>query len=124
MLLTGIDIVEIERFEKSFARESFFEKTYGEIEKEYLEKLSDNRKIQSAAAFFAAKEAFGKAFGQGIFKYPLSLVQVAHRKSGRPYLVIDKKVAETVDFKDFQIDISLSHSENFAVAVVTAFGGD
>jgi len=124
MLLTGIDLVEIERIKKSFKNPSFFEKTYGEIEKKYLEGLSGDRKYQSAAAYFAAKEAFAKAFGQGIFKYPLSLVQVAHRKSGRPYLVIDKKVAETVDFKDFQIDISLSHSENFAVAVVTAFGGD
>jgi len=120
MLLTGIDLVEIERIAKSLESEAFLKRVYGETEQKQLEQLRGKAKNESAAAFFAAKEAFGKAIGCGIFGFSLSEVQVSHEKSGRPFLLLSGKALTLALDSGCEFALSLSHSDNYAVASVVA----
>ena len=58
---TGIDMVEIARIEKSTKSDRFMMRVYGEKELDYFK---NNMSVQSMAAAFCAKEAFGKALEQ------------------------------------------------------------
>ena len=64
----GIDVVEVERIEKSIAEfgERFVERVFTQEERAYCE--SQKRPAIHYAARFAAKEAVAKAFGTGIGK--------------------------------------------------------
>ena len=76
MTVTGIDLVEIKRIEKSLKNPSFLKRIYSESE---LSRYADgNIPPQSAAGAFAAKEAFLKALGVGIFDIPLYEISVMH----------------------------------------------
>ncbi|MBQ4156022.1 MAG: 4'-phosphopantetheinyl transferase superfamily protein [Clostridia bacterium] len=63
MVLTGIDLVEIKRIEKSLKNERFLKEYFGERERQELAKK--NFRPESVAACFAAKEAFLKVIKQG-----------------------------------------------------------
>ena len=63
MIFSGIDLVEIERIEKSLKNPRFLEKYFGEAERAELEKK--NFKPESVAACFAAKEAL-------LIRHPIS----------------------------------------------------
>lgn len=54
----GVDMVRIGRMEKSLGSEAFWQRVFGEEERAFLEKLAPARRAASAAANFAAKEAF------------------------------------------------------------------
>ena len=116
MLLTGIDLVEIARIKRSMESTAFYNKAFGDVEKEYLRGLNGDRKYQSAAAFFAAKEAFSKAFGGILTPNTLADVQVAHKQNGKPYFVLSGKAEKKVG--NAQIDLSISHTQSAAAAVV------
>ena len=62
----GTDIIEIERVRKAVAKKNFRENVFTEREREYCESRGKNS-AASYAARFAAKEAFFKALGTGIF---------------------------------------------------------
>lgn len=116
MLLTGIDLCEVERMKKAIARPSFYNSVFGDIEKARLEGLSGERKYQSAAAFFAAKEAFSKAFEGILSPNTLRDVQVAHKQNGKPYFVLSGEAWEVA--KNKQMDLSITHTSKLAQAIV------
>ena len=58
----GTDIIEVERVEKAISKEAFKKKIFTEREIAYCE---SQKKGESFAARFAAKEAFFKALGTG-----------------------------------------------------------
>ncbi|MBX9704090.1 MAG: 4'-phosphopantetheinyl transferase superfamily protein, partial [Silvanigrellaceae bacterium] len=61
----GTDIVSVRIFEKSLLSEKFIERVFHAEEIKYCnEKVN---KLPSFAARFAAKEAFAKALGTGLF---------------------------------------------------------
>ncbi len=105
----GIDIVEISRIEDALKKtHGFLEKVFsGEEIAYYMEK---GKKVQSLAGFFAAKEAFAKYTGKGIFGFPLNRLSVMHRPNGQPYL--------TYQGKEQNVSLSISHHKTTAVAVV------
>lgn len=119
MISNGIDIVEIERIEKSLKKDSFKKKVYG---KEELKEL-ENKKSESYAAAFCAKEAFSKALGTGICGFELNEVQVLHNGLGAPYFLLSGNAEKIAEDKNLSFALSISHSEKYAVAVVTAFEG-
>ena len=84
----GADMVRVERMEKSLASEAFWQRVFGAEERAFLEKLSPARKAASAAANFAAKEAFLKACGKGLGGFALAEIQVLREKSGAPYYAL------------------------------------
>ena len=113
----GTDIIEIERVRRAVSREPFKKKVFTENEKNYCE----SRGVQSAASYaarFAAKEAFFKALGTGIFT-ALTEVEILNNDAGQPQIFLygtAKTFAE--NFGVEKIFVSLSHCREYATAFV------
>ena len=60
----GVDIVAVERIEKSMKRPGFMARCFSPEEQEYICRKACP--AETAAALWAAKEAFGKAMGVGL----------------------------------------------------------
>ena len=119
MNATGIDLVEISRIEKLLKNPRFIKRVYSERE---LSRYADgNIPPQSAAGAFAAKEAFLKVLGVGIFDLPLCEISVMHRPSGAPYFLLSGKAEKLASMHGlYDIALSISHTDNYAAAVVFA----
>ena len=116
----GVDLVENARIQHSLDRfgERFLQRVFTAGEIEYSQSMK--YPARHFAARFAAKEAVSKAFGTGIGKaMGWKDIDVRRRESGEPYLVLEggaRKLAE--ERKVTKVLISLSHTENHAMAVV------
>lgn len=117
MYKIGIDLIEIERVKKSIESKHFCERVFGENELKEL--LAKNMPAQSAAACFAAKEAFGKAMGTGISGFALTEVETLHNENGKPYLKLSGSALKLAE--GYSFDISITHTRELAQAVVIAF---
>ena len=62
----GIDLCDAGRLEKSLAKQSFLDHVFAPSEQALLASLGEKRRAETAAANFAAKEAFLKAAGTGL----------------------------------------------------------
>ena len=127
-ITTGIDIIEVERIRDGIEnlKESFLHRIYTEKEIEYCEKFK-NMKYQHYAARFAVKEAVYKAISQFIDDKEEFLwvnIEVENAEGGKPVLNVEKlskiicKTADNMVLKD--VDISISHIKDYAVASVVA----
>ena len=114
----GCDIIEIERIARAIKRESFIQRVFTAKEAAYCQ----SRGQQAAASFaarFAAKEAVLKAFGTGLREGSLQEIAVANDALGKPLVQLSGHFAalsRQLGVKNIQI--SLSHSRDFAVAYV------
>ncbi len=115
----GIDSVEIERIAQSVKKDSFIRRVYGENELKELR--GRNMPVQSAAACFCAKEAFSKAIGTGISGFGLKEVETLHDEKGKPFLVFSGEAKRIVEESGLSFDISITHTDSTATAVVIAF---
>jgi len=111
----GIDIVEILRIEKAIARwgEGFLHRVYTGPELELYHK-----KPSSLAARFAAKEAVIKALGKST-SISLKEIEVLSEPSGKPVVNLygrTQNQAQGLGLDGFAV--SLSHSKEYAVALV------
>ena len=116
-IVNGTDIVEINRIQKDIEQigERFLKKIYTEKEIAYCESKK-TQKFQSYAARFAAKEAIYKALSNKInFDYSWKNFEILNEESGRPYVNLHFEI-ENLE----SIEISLSHSREYAVANVVA----
>ncbi len=115
----GTDIVEIKRIEELSKKPGFEGKIYTEGELSYAKECGHYH--SALAVRFAAKEAAVKALGHGFSGWPLQCVEVGKRALGLPYLILHgeaKLFAEKLGVS--HLHLSLSHSENNAIAVVVA----
>lgn len=118
----GTDIIEIDRIKNSIEElgDKFLDRVFTKKEIDYCESKK-NQKYQHYAARFAAKEAAFKAISWKIedkYKIFWKDIEVENDKQGRPILKITN-----IDLKDIEnIDISISHCKNYAVANVTILG--
>lgn len=118
-VLTGIDIIEINRIKESIDSlgESFKERIYTKKEIEYCENRK-NAKYQHYAGRFAAKEAIFKAVSELLddkFEISWKDAEVLDDENGKPRITFtSKKLEEKIE----SIDISISHCKEFAVANV------
>lgn len=119
MLLSGIDLVEISRIENSLKKERFLKRIMGN--EELNEYYRDGCKSQRVAACFAAKEAFSKAVGTGIGPFRLTDVQLLHEESGKPYFFLSGKAKEMVDANLISLSVSITHTKEYAAAVVFGY---
>jgi len=116
----GTDIIEIDRVKKLVedTEKETLKKIFTENEIDYCENKKA-AKYQHYAARFASKEAIFKAISNKLSnKFELSWndVEVLNDKNGRPEVRFIKK--EILGLKN--IEISLSHCKEFAVAMVIA----
>ena len=113
----GTDIITISRIEKSLGKPNFLAKVYGK--KEIAAFASGEKiKINSLAANFAAKEAFGKALGTGVRGFELYEVEILRDALGKPYFELSGRAKEIIDSKNLVCHISLSHEGDKAIAFV------
>ncbi|MDA8080204.1 MAG: holo-ACP synthase [Actinomycetota bacterium] len=117
-ITVGTDILEINRFRKVLERRpGLRRKIFTEAEVAYCESKADS--IPHFAARFCAKEAFSKAIGSGVRAFSMSEVEVVRNDLGKPGIELSgraQKIASDLAVKD--VDVSMSHSDLFAVAVV------
>ena len=113
----GVDIVSIDRIEKSLERESFIKRIYGPAETALF--ISENKiKTNSLAANFAAKEAFSKALGTGVRGFDFDEVQILRNELGAPYFEFSGRAKQIVESRNLKCKVSLSHEKDKAIAFV------
>lgn len=111
----GTDIIEVSRIQENIEKygDSFLNKIYTKKEIEYCNSKNVT-KYQSFAARFAGKEAVFKAISELLKdKYHIAWqeIEILNDDNGKPYVVLNNKIG-----KDIDIDISLSHIEEYAIA--------
>lgn len=117
-ILCGTDIIEVERIKKSIERsgQTFLNLIYTPAEIEYCESKK-NAKYYHYAGRFAAKEAIYKAVSSLLDnKFDISWhnAQVINDENGNPRVeFLNIKLSKIKN-----IDISISHCKEYAVATV------
>lgn len=125
----GCDLCEIARMEKSLQgahRAAFVRRVFGPAEQEALglsqpeeegQSLRLAHKAASAAADFAAKEAFLKAAGTGL-REPFTLIEIeaVRLPGGAPAYRFSGQTAEWVAERGLKAYLSLSHDGGMAMA--------
>ena len=113
----GNDIIEIERIEKAILKEGFKNKVYTQRELENIRKRGN--RTETYAGIFSAKEAISKAIGTGVREFSLTDLEILNDDLGKPYVVISEKLDKILKAKkeDYQIEISISHSKKYAIAM-------
>lgn len=112
----GIDIVEIERIENILKnKKRFLNKIFTDEEIKYFE--SKNFRSETIAGNFSVKEAISKAFGTGIKNFNFDDIEVLRDKNGKPIVKTYNNLRQMcIDYNVLEIQVSISHSENYAVA--------
>jgi holo-[acyl-carrier protein] synthase len=117
-LRTGIDLVDINRFESAVRRHGrrFLERVFTPPE---LAEIGGN--LASLAARFAAKEAVAKALGTGIGPVRWQEIEILRGPARQPALHLHgaaSQLAKELDLENWSI--SLSHTHTHAIALVVA----
>jgi len=117
-LTNGVDLIEISRISQAIDRhgERFLRRIFTSKE---LALVGD--KPASLAARFAAKEAVAKALGCGIGDVRWTEIEVLRGPNNQPELHLHgnaRQLAMQLGYHTWSI--SLSHSMDFAIAMVTA----
>ena len=115
----GVDLIEVARIRQAHERfgTRFLERLLRPEELAYC--AGFQQPAPHWAARFAAKEAIAKAFGTGISaSLGLPDMEVVRRESGQPLVVLHNKGLELLHAHGpASLHLSLSHTENYAVAM-------
>jgi holo-[acyl-carrier protein] synthase len=120
-IAVGVDIIEIQRIQKaaSNSRGSFLKRIYTNAELE-----NSNNNSSSLAALFAAKEAVMKALGTGTKGIGWKEIEVLSNNDGAPTVQLSGKAANKArDIGISQFAVSISHSKEYAIAMVVGYAG-
>ncbi len=115
---TGVDAIEIERIQEALDRYGprFLNRVYTTGEQ-----ARSRGRAEELAARFAAKEAISKALGTGMRGVLWKDIEVVNDLRGKPLVRLHgnaKRRATELGFSD--IDVSLTHSRDLAIAFVVA----
>lgn len=115
-MLIGVDIAEIARFKN--ISDKFMQTCFTEEERA---SFKAKRPWETAAANFAAKEAFSKAIGTGVRGFELSEISVLRKCNGKPYFVFSDNIKSILSRMAIDsVEVTISHDGGFAVAVAIA----
>jgi len=117
----GVDIIEVERIREGIQKhgERFQQRIFTLDEIDYC--LERNRPEINFAARFAAKEAVVKALGTGLRDMRLTDIEIKNDQLGKPMITLHNQAAEIAkDLGIKEVLISLSHTEEYAVAQAVA----
>ncbi len=110
--MIGVDIVVVERIENSLEK-------YGE---RFLQRFLSEEEIvlvknpQTAAGFWAAKEAIAKSLGTGIgSELSFHDIRLSKTEKGAPYFTLPDGIVER--FAIQSTSLSIAHDGGFAIAV-------
>ncbi len=120
----GIDIIEVERIQKSFEKfgERFLKRILHPNEINYC--LSHRVPAPFLAARFAGKEAISKAFGTGIgAQLGWQDMEIGRKASGEPYVILHEAGQKLLEARGGRtVLISLSHTQVHATAMAILEG--
>ncbi len=119
-LRTGIDLCEISRLREAAERsgERFLARVFTLRERE---ECGEN--YASLAARFAAKEAVAKALGTGLGPVAFTDIEITRGENREPILHLRGKALEKANELNLtEWAISLSHTQEYALASVVAMG--
>ena len=102
----GVDIIDVRRIARLIKNKKFLERVYTAEEVRYC--MPKVNRAQHFAVRFATKEAVWKALGKK---------KISHRDIGVKNMPDGKPVAMIGGKADKRISISLSHTDDYAVAV-------
>jgi holo-[acyl-carrier protein] synthase len=117
-LSVGVDIIEVERVAGVIERwgEKFLGRVYTPAELVYC-----RGRAPELAVRFAGKEAIAKALGPGIRGLAWSEMEILPNAAGRPNVYLHgRAAARACALGLHHFAISLSHSRQYAVAMVVA----
>lgn len=117
----GIDIIQIDRIEKSIKNPKFLSRIFSPSELKYFSKKSFN--AETIAGNFCAKEAFAKAMGTGVRGFSFNEISVLRDYMGTPYISLTGGAKKILNAKSNgnSLTVSISHSRNIATAIVIAY---
>lgn len=105
----GIDLVEHKDMQDKDDR--FIQRILSSLEYAYYQTItSRKRQIEYLASRFACKEAIYKCFKSMEHPYRFSDISILNDEKGAPYI--------QMDLKDKELQVSLSHTDFYSVAVV------
>jgi holo-[acyl-carrier protein] synthase len=119
-LFTGTDIIEISRIRQALDHwgDKFLQRVFTGAEIEYF-----GAKPEALAARFAGKEAVMKLLGTGANGVGWRDIETLFYSSGKPKLNLYGRAKITADNLGIrEIDISLSHSREYAIATAVGIG--
>jgi holo-[acyl-carrier protein] synthase len=116
----GCDLCEIARLERSISGahgETFLRRVYGAQEREALGTLRGAHRAASAAADFAAKEAFLKAAHTGLDgTFALEEIEAVRLPTGAPEYRFSGRAAAWMQQNGLTAHLSISHENGLAMA--------
>lgn len=121
-ILNGIDLIEIQRIEKSINRygDRFLQRIFTENEITLC-----NENTASLAARFAGKEAVSKVFKTGIGNIQWTEIEILRDPQGAPELILHGQAKEKSQAMQITSwSISLSHTAEHAIAIATALSDE
>lgn len=119
-LRTGIDLIEIDRFESmdEAVLERFIGRVFTPAEIAYCQ-----GKSLHLAGRFACKEAVSKALGSGIGAVSWQEIEILAGENGEPRLFLHGKAAEmAAEMGLTEWSVSITHDRSTAAAVAVAMG--
>lgn len=112
----GVDVIEIDRIADVIARhgDRFLARIYTDDEVTHC-----RGRVSELAARFAAKEAVMKALGTGVRGISWREIEILPNRRGKPLVFLyDKAARRAAEIELRGLEISLTHSRQFAVASV------
>lgn len=114
----GVDQIEVSRLARKLDDDAFLAKVFSPAEIAYCQ--SKGVPAQSFAARFAAKEAFLKALGKGLFSgIDMADISIVVDDTGNPSMLLQETALRALQSADGQhVHVSLTHLKDTATAFV------
>lgn len=113
----GVDSAAIGRIAKSMEKTRFLERIFSTEEQALLTAIAaEGKRRETAAANFAAKEAFLKAAHLGLGGFALCEIAALRAESGMPYYRLSGAAAAFCEAHGLTAHLSLTHEDGLAIA--------
>ena len=114
----GTDLCAADRMAAKLQKPAFVQRVFSPAEQALLNERGGTHRAETAAANFAAKEAFLKAAGTGLGGFALTDLAVLRKESGAPYFALTGPAAEWTAANALTPHLSLTHENGLACAFV------
>jgi holo-[acyl-carrier protein] synthase len=112
----GVDTATVSRVEKSMQNPRFLNSVFGPEERALF--AERGMRAQTVAANFAAKEALGKALGEGLSGFAWQEAQTLRNERGAPYWAFSGALEARMAAEGWRVHVSLTHEGDSATAFV------
>lgn len=110
----GCDLVEVARIEEAMKKEGFAQRVFTEQELHAIEKKG----VQTAAGYWAAKEAVSKALGTGFSGFTMRDIEILTDENGAPQAYLARGAqARLARLGALTVLVTISHDKGMAMAV-------